>query len=171
MNKYVFKPYNPLFPKLFESEKIKLQNYLGNAFIIEHIGSTAVKNLGGKGIIDIMIGIPKREISFTEVIKTLEQFGYEHREQADSPERIFFRIDHPDEIEKIRRYHIHVTYRDSNDWKEMLQFRNYLRSTPQIAKTYEKLKIDAIKKSGQDGKIYRSLKQPFIEKYSKNVFY
>ena len=167
MNKYVFKPYNPLFPKLFEKEKVKLKNLLGNTVIIEHIGSTAVAGLGGKGIIDMMIGIRRSKISFPEITKKFENAGYEHREQADSPERIFFRIDRQEKIEKKRRYHIHVTYIDSKDWKETLQFRNYLRSNPQIVKEYEKLKIDAIKKSGQDGEIYRSLKQPFIEKYSK----
>jgi len=167
MNKYVFKPYNPLFPKLFELEKIKLKDHLGENVLIEHIGSTAVSGLGGKGIIDIMIGIPKGKISFPEMIKKLEKAGYEHREQADSFERIFFRIDRLDEIEKIRRYHIHVTYINSKDWKETVMFRDYLRNNSQAIEEYKKIKIGAIKQSGQDGKIYRELKQPFIEKYSQ----
>jgi GrpB-like predicted nucleotidyltransferase (UPF0157 family) len=167
MNKYVFKSYNPIFPVLFEREHEKLKNILGNTITIEHIGSTAVAGVGGKGIIDIMIGIPKEKIFFSAIIKKLEDAGYEHREKADSLERIFFRIDRPDEVEKIRRYHIHVTYIDKKDWNETLTFRNYLRNTPQAVKEYENLKIDALKKSEQDGKMYRNLKQPFIEKYSR----
>ncbi|MDP2632189.1 MAG: GrpB family protein [Candidatus Curtissbacteria bacterium] len=169
MDKYVFKPYNPISPALFEKEKIKLQNQLGNDVIIEHIGSTAVDNLGGKGIIDVIVGIPKGKISFTEVIEKLEKAGYEHGENADSLERIFFRKDRPDEVEKIRRYHIHVTYFDNNDWKETLRFRDNLRNNPQLIKKYEDLKNEVIRKAGQNGNLYRSLKQPFIDKYSKEL--
>lgn len=140
---------------------------MGEDVVIEHVGSTAVPDLGGKGIIDIMVGIPREKISFTEIIKKLEKAGYEHREKADSLERIFFRKDLPDEVEKKRRYHIHVTYVGSDDWGKFLKFRNYLRSNSQAVKEYENLKQEAIKKAGQDGKVYRSLKQPFIDKFSK----
>lgn len=167
MNKYTFKPYNSIFPTLFAKEKIRLQDHLGNDVVIEHIGSTAVDNLGGKAIIDVLVGIPKGKISFTEAIRRLEKAGYEHREKADSLERIFFRKDRPDEVEKTRRYHIHVTYFDNKDWKETLRFRDNLRNNLQLIKEYEDLKNEAIQKAGQNGKLYRSLKQPFIDKYSE----
>ena len=59
MNKYIFKPYHEIFPKLFEQEKLRLSKYLTGEYMIEHIGSTAVPGLGGKGIIDIMISVSK----------------------------------------------------------------------------------------------------------------
>lgn len=167
MNKYVFKPYNPIFPTLFEKEKTKLKNLLGNTVIIEHIGSTAIPNTGGKGIIDIMVGIGNKQTSFKDILVKLERTGDKHREQADAPERIFFRVDRLDEFETIRRYHVHVTYHNSNDWNETLNFRDYLRANPYIVKEYETLKINVLKKNGNDGKLYRKLKEPFIKKYSK----
>jgi GrpB-like predicted nucleotidyltransferase (UPF0157 family) len=69
-------------------------------------------------------------------------------------------------IEK-RRYHIHVTYFDNKDWEETLHFRNFLRSDAQAVKEYENIKKEAIKQCKQNGEIYRKLKQPFIEKFSK----
>jgi GrpB-like predicted nucleotidyltransferase (UPF0157 family) len=47
-DKYFFRPYNPIFPKLFENEKIRLRKALGKTVQIDHIGSTAVPGLGGK---------------------------------------------------------------------------------------------------------------------------
>lgn len=62
MKKYEFKPYNPAFSKYFEEEKKRLSKYLSGDYQIEHIGSTAVPGLGGKGIIDIMIAVSKEQM-------------------------------------------------------------------------------------------------------------
>ncbi len=48
--------YDPMWPTLYEKEKIKIIEALGNkALAIEHIGSTSVPGLGAKPIIDIMV--------------------------------------------------------------------------------------------------------------------
>ena len=91
-----------------------------------------------------MIGIPRNKTSFLEMIKNLEKVGYEHREQADATERIFFRKDLPDSNKKIRRYHIHVTYKNNKDWEEILAFRDTLRANPQLIIAYEKLKSEMV---------------------------
>jgi len=57
-DKYIFRPYNPIFPELFKNEKERMEKILGDNLQIEHIGSTAVLGLGGKGVIDILISIP-----------------------------------------------------------------------------------------------------------------
>ncbi len=51
MIEYVFKPYDPSFPKLFEEEKKRLEKFLTGTFCIEHFGSTAVPRLGGKELL------------------------------------------------------------------------------------------------------------------------
>lgn len=60
MLKYVFRPYDPIFPKLFIKEKNRLKKFLGRTVLIEHVGSTAIPGLGGKGIIDIAIAAPDK---------------------------------------------------------------------------------------------------------------
>lgn len=62
MSKYVFKPYNSIFPELFEKEKERLSKYLTGEYQIEHVGSTAVQGLGGKGIIDIYLATPRKNL-------------------------------------------------------------------------------------------------------------
>ena len=51
MEKYKFRKYDPKFGELFKREKAKLKKIIPG-IKIEHIGSTAVPSLGGKGIID-----------------------------------------------------------------------------------------------------------------------
>lgn len=47
-----------IWKKMFEEEKKKLKKiFTQNNFSIEHVGSTSVKNLSAKPIIDIAIGI------------------------------------------------------------------------------------------------------------------
>ncbi|MCX6766737.1 MAG: GrpB family protein [Candidatus Moranbacteria bacterium] len=55
--------------------KRKILCLSANKLEIEHIGSTAVKSLGGKGIIDISIGIKKWKDA-DEIIKILKKIGF-----------------------------------------------------------------------------------------------
>ena len=58
MDKYVFRDHSPKYKSFFEFERKKIAKILLKAKV-EHVGSTAISGLGGKGIIDIMIGVPK----------------------------------------------------------------------------------------------------------------
>ena len=62
MKKYLFKPYSKIFPDLFEREKERISSHIKEDLVIEHVGSTAVPGLGGKGIIDIAIAVSKKEM-------------------------------------------------------------------------------------------------------------
>lgn len=163
MKKYVFKPYNPLFPKLFENEKKRIAHHVKDALQIEHIGSTAVPGLGGKGIIDLAIAAEKMDSASNQ----LQSLGYELRTNGSTPERFFFRADLPDEEEKLRRYHVHLMRPSCEDWKNLLVFRDYLRNHPIEAKKYEDLKRLAVSEANEDGKTYRKLKDPFFERILK----
>jgi len=161
MQKYKFRKYSPQYQKFFQQEKEKLIQILGPKTKIEHIGSTAVSGLGGKGIIDILIGVNNFQIPKQK----LEQADYEFRAQANYPERLFFRIDYL-EKNKIRRVHLHLTKLNSSEWKKPLKFRDYLIQNPELQKKYTQIKKQALKISPGDGKKYREHKKEFID----NVF-
>ena len=60
--KVTFEKYNPLWTASFASLETELKTYLSDFDVrIEHIGSTSVKNLSAKPIIDIMIGVKDPE--------------------------------------------------------------------------------------------------------------
>lgn len=160
MTKYIFKPYNPRFPHLFAIEKSRITAQGSEQLIVEHVGSTAVPGLGGKGIIDIAIAVPKNRMAI--VAKELELLGYLFREQWSTHERLFFRIDLPDAQEGIQRYHVHCTAADSQEWKSLIFFRDYLRTHPEVAREYATIKQWAVQESAGDGEKYRLLKKALI---------
>lgn len=49
--KYKFRKYDPKYPLLYKRERMKLRRILGKSPKIEHVGSTAVPGLGGKGLL------------------------------------------------------------------------------------------------------------------------
>src|SRR3989344_1420125 len=135
MGKYTFKPYNPNFKNLYNKEKLKLNKILPINTKIEHVGSTAVPGLGGKGIIDIVIKTP-REKRF-QFMKKVERLGY--KSNLDHPKnnkRIFFK--------KIVKYagkerHIHIHLVLNNKFFDsFIVFRDYLRKNDKERNKYAK---------------------------------
>ena len=162
MKKYVFKPYSETFPELFRKEKERIAPHIKGALAIEHVGSTAVPGLGGKGIIDIAIAVNQRDISLAS--KQLQNLGYEFREGRSTAARLFFRIDLPDSEEGVRRYHVHLADCEGNDWKGLIGFRDYLRIHPEEAEQYAEVKKRAAMEANHDGKKYRKLKEHIFKK-------
>lgn len=162
MSKYAFKPYSPLFPSLFAKEKARISSHFLFLASIEHIGSTAVPGLGGKGIIDIAIAVEKN--CMEEAKNKLQELDYEFRPSFSTSERFYFIIYLPDPEEGSRRYHIHLTYLGSKEWIELVGFRDYLLKNPEVAREYAELKKKAVFEADQDGEKYRKIKAPIFEK-------
>lgn len=167
MKKYVFKPYSKIFPELFEKEKERLLAHVKTALTIEHVGSTAIPNLGGKGIIDIAIAVNKQDME--SVSKELQDLGYEFRPNFSTKERFYFIIYQPDPEEETRRYHLHLTYHENSEWKDFLAFRDYLRTHPKELKEYSDLKHQAALEADHEGERYRKIKEPMFKKISSLI--
>lgn len=162
MEKYVFREYNKKFPELFKREKYKLKKILPKAKI-EHIGSTSVKSLGGKGIIDIIVGVSKNKISSTK--NKLIKNKYNFKPKAGDKDRLFFERDY--KYKNIRRVHLQLTYLNSKTWKNAIKIRNKLKENKEISKQYEKTKKQAIKIAEGDGRKYRKNKGKFLKSLLK----
>lgn len=162
MKKYVFKPYNKIFPELFEKEKERISSQVSKILNIEHVGSTAVLNLGGKGIIDIAVAVKKQDME--AVCQELQGLGYEFRPNFSTPDRFYFVIFLPDPEEETRRYHVHLTYPENPEWKDFIGFRDYLRTHPIEAKEYGEIKKKAAIEANHDGTRYRKIKESMIQK-------
>ncbi len=160
MNPYEFRKYEEIFPALYKNEERRVKKVIPKNSIIEHIGSTAVPGLPGKGIIDLMVSCPKT--GFKKIKKALETLGYE--EGSFDENRLFLRRDARAKG-VVRRFHVHVISTDNLLWHDALSFRNYLIKNPSIANEYAELKKKAVIDCNNDGKIYRSLKDAFINKH------
>lgn len=164
--KYNYKPYSSLFPDLFCKERERILSQIKNIISIEHIGSTAIPGLGGKGIIDIAISINKD--SMTKASLALQNLGYEFRPSFSNSDRLYFITYLPDQEEGKRRYHIHLTYPEGKEWNALIGFRDYLKNHPEAVYEYSELKKKASQIANQDGKVYRDLKKSFFEKINLN---
>ncbi len=162
LKKYVFKAYSKIFPDLFNNEKNRISSQINLPVVIEHIGSTAVPGLGGKGIIDIAIATDRQNIE--SISKQLQALGYEFRPNFSTPHRHYFITFLSDPEEDKRRYHIHLTYAENEEWKNFLGFIDYLISHPEEAQEYAELKRKAVLEADEDGQRYRTIKEPIFEK-------
>lgn len=167
--KYVFKPYDPIFPLLFKSEKRRIEKVIGRAYRIEHMGSTAVPELGGKGIIDIYLAAPFSDLKILS--KKVQKIGYEFRPDAGADSRLFHFVDLSDQKEGIRRYHLHIVARDSADFINSLLFRDFLRAHPDSIKKYAEIKKYAASIAGENKLIYMSTKEGVIKEIMYAAFY
>ncbi len=161
MEKYVYREYDEKCPVIFQREKALLQQILGLEVVIEHVGSTAIYGLGGKGIIDILVGTSDSD--FERVIDALSRSGYAYSLKASTDKRKFLKMTN-EEGEEIRVIHIHVTRFQGEEWNNMTRFRDALRQDQSLKKEYAQLKKTAASIARGDGKKYRHLKNDFIER-------
>ena len=114
-----------------------LNSLLGNvAMDIQHVGSTAVRSICAKPIIDIAVGVNTLD-SIMPYIGMLEQNGIIFRKE-DVKEQLLFVIG--DFERDTRTHHIHVVKWNSIAWNNYINFRDYLNTFPEHAKEYEALR-------------------------------
>jgi GrpB-like predicted nucleotidyltransferase (UPF0157 family) len=149
-------PYDEAWPSLFKRERIRIQRAIDSwAEQIEHIGSTAVPGLAAKPILDILIGVRSlRDADFC--IEPLERLGYEYRGEAGVPGRRFFRKGNP------KTHHLHLAEVGSEFWERHLLFRDYLRTHPEAAQVYARLKHHLAEHFREDRAAYTEAKTVFI---------
>lgn len=157
MFKYVFKPYDPIYPKFFDKEKNRLKKFLGKYVLIEHVGSTSIPGMGGKGIIDIAIATNGKK-DLPGVSSKLIEAGYYYDPDDGTKDRWF----HGRKVSDNERYHVHLTFKGSRDWMEIISFRDYLKTHQEDFKRYEEVKRQAVEEANQDKEIYINIKEPFI---------
>ena len=160
MSKYSFKPYNPLSPELFQNEKDLLFNLLGSSVQIEHIGSTAVPGLGGKGIIDIAVGVSRHQMQ--NILTKVSAAGYEYKPAGGDENRLFFLKEGSTE-ENVQVYHLHIIDIDSSEWNKNIKFRDWLKSHPEDVKKYAEAKRLASQVDDVDKEKYMMVKEPVIK--------
>lgn len=158
MKKYIFKPYDPIYPRLFNKEKGRLEKFLGEDVLIEHVGSTSIVGMGGKEIIDIAIAANSKD-DLSNVSSRLIEAGYYYDPKDGTEDRWF----HGRKVSDEERYHIHLTFKDNKSWNEMTSFRNYLNTHPEDFKKYAEVKKLAAAAANENREIYLKIKGPILE--------
>ena len=130
---------------------------------ISHIGSTAVKGIWAKPIIDILVEVTS-ESDLRQVKPILEKAGYLC--MAESSGRISFNKGYTENGFADRVFHLHLRKAGDND---ELYFRDYLNAHPDVAKEYEKLKLNLWKQYEHNRDGYTDSKTAFVKEYTQKA--
>lgn len=125
---------------------------------IQHVGSTSIVSIKAKPIIDIAVAVS----DFEEVIARNDMLA-EHN--------IIFRLDErPEQLLYVkgdfeadtRTHHIHVVLKNSREWMNYLNFRDYLNANRQAALEYEAMKEQLAARYPNDRNAYTEGKRETI---------
>ena len=147
----------------FSQEKILLESILtqDNVVAIHHIGSTSVKGLCAKPIIDILIEVKSLEILDSES-HLMESLKYEVKGEFGISDRRYFQRG----CNGIQRSHqVHTFLVGSPEVKRHIAFRDYLIAFPKIAADYGALKTEGAAICANDINLYCNHKDRFIKKH------
>ena len=147
----------------FRKKQSRIVQTIGD-YEINHIGSTAIPGLGGKGIIDIMIALDNW-LEAETVIKNLKTLGFSHIHPKDKG-RIFISKKAKTEAGDI---HIHLVKKGSRAYNELLAFRNYLRKHKKEAKRYFALKLELLEKTRGNRAEYTAAKKEYLKKLTQTA--
>lgn len=146
----------------YEEELCNLQQILPMEEVlrISHIGSTSVKTIWAKPIIDIMVEtVPDSD--WESIKGKLIKTGYNC--MSENSRRISFNKGYTEDGFAKKVFHLHLRHSGDND---ELYFRDYLIEHPLVAKSYEEMKLNLWKKYEHDRDAYTESKTDFIKKYT-----
>ena len=157
--------YRPEWEKMFQEEEKKIRKILGkNCIAVYHIGSTSVRGLPAKPIIDIMPVV--KDISLVDAHDPeFRALGYDCRGEFGIPGRRFYAKGGDQ-----RTHHIHIFEKSSEaDIKRHLAVRDYLRSHPDTAREYAELKKSLAARYPHDNDGYCDGKDAYMKELEQKA--
>ena len=124
----------------YTEEEVLLKPLFNQTARISHIGSTAIRSIWAKPIIDILVEVP-RECNLSNIKDLLVNNDYIC--MSHSNDRISFNKGYTEHGFADRVFHLHLRYVGDND---ELYFRDYLIEHTDISDQYEKMKLELWKK-------------------------
>lgn len=160
-------PHDVRWGRIFAEEARSLRASFGPAAVaIHHIGSTSVRGIVAKPVIDVLL-----EASCVEALDAEDRLaavrvrGYEAMGEFGIPGRRYFRRD----IAGRRAFQVHAFNAGSPAAGRHLAFRDFLRTHADVALRYSVLKEGLAAAHPNDMNAYIEGKNPFIEKTERRA--
>ena len=166
--------YDKEWPDNFNKIKKELENNVGFFASIEHIGSTAIKGMCGKPIIDIIIVVNGMD-SFNQLKNDLEiKFGYYHvGDWGIDGREVFKRKNSLHKMSDLEmslldkniflsngniksnvldtiEHNLYICHRDAEVLKSLILFRDYLNKNHDALLRYNQIKREIIENCGNE---------------------
>lgn len=145
----------------YQEEIKRLKNILPIAAEYHHIGSTAIKGIWAKPIVDILI-VAKSASELKDIADILQRSGYTVMSISDN--RISLNKGYTTEGFAQKVFHLHLRLPCEID---EVYFRDYLNAHSDVAKEYEKLKLQLWKEYEHNRDAYTQSKTQFVNKYTE----
>lgn len=150
--------------KQYSKLKKLLTELLGNDISISHVGSTAIPDMVGKNIIDILIGASNHE-NFDKYSLFLKNNGYFEGKNATQIYKFFASTENETKSGDV---HIHLVMKDTERYDEFLILKNYLLNNKQERDNYSNFKKEILAKT-TDRKEYRQIKSEYVSNLLKRA--
>ena len=156
---------NKMWEENYREEEKRIKDILSDFDVkrVSHIGSTAVKGIWAKNIVDILAEVAPC-VDLYAVAEKLENNGY--IVMNVSSDRISLNRGYTADGFADKVYHLHLRYEGDND---ELYFRDYLNAHPDVAKEYEKLKLTLWKRFEHDRDGYTNAKTDFVRETTEKA--
>lgn len=153
--------HKPYWENWYNDEVGQLKRILPKDVEYHHIGSTAIKDIMAKPIIDILIAL-NSNFELKQAAKTLQERGY--LIMSESENRISLNKGYTENGFAEKVFHLHIRLKGDTD---EIYFKDYLNAHSDVAKSYEKLKLSLWEKYEHNRDAYTQAKSEFVEKYTK----
>ena len=160
-----------------------LKSILGDvAADIRHIGSTAIRSIKAKPIIDIAVAVDDFE-KVLSLQSELLKHGFYYRPNSNLGEQLLFaKGSLYDGTGDMQTHFIHIVRTNSIDFINYINFRDYLNNNPSVAKEYENLKVSLALQApvdsgrekylkGKHGFIVYTLRKALVKSYLGKTVY
>ena len=142
--------------RAFEHEAQRIESAIGPYILdVRHIGSTAIKGVPAKPILDLLVGVASYEDA-AGCVAPLEELRYEYRGEAGIARRHYFVKGKP------RTHHLHMVEKDGPQWTATLAFRDALRSHRELAQEYAAAKGALARRFAHDRDAYQAAKDQVV---------
>lgn len=163
----VLVPYDPRWADEFERESALVKVALGDVLVeLHHIGSTAIPGIVAKPVIDMLAVVT--DVALLDTKPWLEHLAYEAMGEFGIRGRRYFR---KTSAQGVRTHQIHSYTVGSAEIARHLAFRDYLRSNPNEAQQYARLKKDLAQRFGTDIEDYADAKTEFIREIERRAMF
>lgn len=135
---------------------------------IEHIGSTAIKDMISKPILDLVVGVDDIEIVDKAIFQGLKEAGF-LRLRVQRPNEIVL-AKFSDETYEEKTHFIHLVDYNKDLWNNLIFFRDYLNTNESIRSQYSNLKKKFLEEKNGGIDEYTDYKGKFVrEIYRKRI--
>lgn len=158
-------PHDEAWEGEFEKTKAAIEAiWAENVVEIHHIGSTAIKTIWAKPVLDIAVVLH----SFDDMdVAALTKIGYDYRGfQTEDRSRCLFVLRGENDLSL---HHLHCYEKDDADLRDCLAFRDYLNAHPEEAEAYSALKKRLAELFADSRAHYSNGKNDFIQSILRKI--